>query len=294
MDTRGARARSTRKPRLNETERKAKAARPNSRARMTRVVRARGGKLPAPANDTLPPANDTISPEADLPETALLDAVVGEVDVIDGAEAKALPGEAALLETESAEGGDAAVDATDREEEDEDEAEVDVAGAGTAGKRKRGDDEPASFLAMYFRDMAELDVLRPEQEFETARKIEEQEIDLWRTILAFAPGADWIMNRVEAAIEKPIAEAKSYRVSVEGARKKASIPARSRFDKAGLRLATKLRAIDIDRLFLDAALAEIARVGRATRGLPFEGTVPFSTSTKAFGEYVKVVARKAF
>ena len=40
---------------------------------------------------------------------------------------------------------------------------------------------------MYFRDMAELDVLRPEQEFETARHIEQLELELWRTLLAFAP-----------------------------------------------------------------------------------------------------------
>jgi len=265
---------------------------------MTRVVKARGGKLLVPANDTLPPANDTLAPDAELPETALLDEAVrdGVDEVVDEAvdsstEAKALPGEAALLETESAENSDGTVaEAADSDDEEEEEAVE----AETAGKRKRGDEEPASFLAMYFRDMAELDVLRPEQEFETARKIEELEIEVWRTILAFAPGSEWILNRIEAAIEKPVLEAKAYRTAADGARKKASIPARGRFDKAALRLATKPRAIDIDRLFLDAALTEIQRVGRATRGLPFEGTVPFSTSTRAFGEYVKVVAAKAF
>ena len=55
MDARGGRARSTRKPRLSETERKAKAARPNGRGRLPRVVKARGGRIPTPANDTLPP-----------------------------------------------------------------------------------------------------------------------------------------------------------------------------------------------------------------------------------------------
>ena len=74
-----------------------------------------------------------------------------------------------------------------RRREVEEAAEAGAPEIGTTAKRaKRGDDEPASFLAMYFRDMAELDVLRPEQEFETARKIEELEIDRWRTILAFA------------------------------------------------------------------------------------------------------------
>jgi hypothetical protein len=33
---------------------------------------------------------------------------------------------------------------------------------------------------MYFRDMAELSVLKPEQEFETARHIEELELRPWR------------------------------------------------------------------------------------------------------------------
>jgi RNA polymerase primary sigma factor len=300
MDTKGARARSTRKTRLAESERKAKAARPNGRGRLTRVVKARGGKLPAPANDTVPVGhvNDTLPPRVGVGigvDVELgAEALASEVIVPEG---KDLPGEAALLETETAAEADepaAEADADDQEEAEEAEEVEEAAVVAVSAKRKRSDDEPASFLAMYFRDMAELDVLRPEQEFETARKIEELEIDLWRTILAFASGADWIMNRVEAVIEKPLVEIKSYRVAAEGARKKASIPARGRFDKAAQRLATKLRTLDIDRLFLDAAIAEVQRVGRATRGLPFEGTVPFSTSTKAFGEYVRVVGQKAF
>ena len=72
-----------------------------------------------------------------------------------------------------------------------------------------------------------------------------------------------------------------------------SIQARSRFEKACVELGAKLRVLDIDRLFIDAALAEIQRVGRATRGLPFEGAVTFSTSTKAFADYVRTVAAKA-
>src|SRR5262249_9411615 len=264
--------------RLGESERKAKAARPSGRGRVTtRVVKARGGKIPAPANDTVPVANDTVLPSAEL-ETE----VVANEAALQAAEGKDLAGEAALLETETAEAGDdAAVEADAEDEEELEEAEV-----GPAEKRKRAEEEPASFLAMYFRDMAELDVLRPEQEFETARKIEEMEIDLWRTILGFAPGASWIMDTVERAVERPVADAKPYRAAAERARKKSSIQARSRFDKAAAHLAVKLRSIDIDRLFLDAALAEIQRVGRATKGLPFEGTVAFSTSTKAFGEYV--------
>jgi RNA polymerase primary sigma factor len=292
MDARGGRARSTRKPRLNETERKAKAARPNGRGRLPRVVKARGGRIPTPANDTLPPEVEL--PAAALAEDAALEPVASTAPEI------AEEPETALLEEEAgetlglAETDDAPLEAADEEEEEEAEEGEAVETAGRTPQRKRTEDEPTSFLAMYFRDMAELDVLRPEQEFETARKIEEMEIDLWRTILGFAPGASWIMDTVERVIEKPLAEAKAYRAAAERARKKSSIQARSRFDKVAGQLAVKLRPLDIDRIYLDTALAEIQRVGRATKGLPFEGAVPFSTSTKAFSEYVKTVAAKAF
>jgi RNA polymerase primary sigma factor len=195
----------------------------------------------------------------------------------------------ASLEAEEAE-----VDAEPESDSDDDEDfEGEVEAAGTA-KKKRADDEPTSFLAMYFRDMAELDVLRPEQEFETARQIEEMELDLWRTLLGFAPGANWMADTIERAVEKALPEAKTYRAAAEKARKKSSIQARSRFEKAAAEMGAKLRVMDIDRLFLEAALAEIQRVGRATEGLPFEGHVTFSTATKAFRAYVKTVRQKAF
>src|SRR4029078_9302777 len=88
---------------------------------------------------------------------------------------------------------------------------------------------------------------------------------------------------------KPLPEAKLHRAAAERARRKSSIQARSRFEKAGAHLAAKLRRLDIDRVFNDAALAEIQRVGRATKGLPIEGTIPFSTSTKAFADYLRTV-----
>ena len=73
---------------------------------------------------------------------------------------------------------------------------------------------------MYFRDMAELDVLRPEQEFETARNIEQMELDLWRTVVGFAPGTGWILDIVERELGKPLPEAKLHRAAAERARRK--------------------------------------------------------------------------
>jgi len=249
-------------------------------------VKARAGRPSIPANDTIP----LTSEEVGLPELAELEvAPVAATPAVEDEDAIAIESEAseAVLAAGDAQEPAEAEDAEDEEEEEEEGAKATV-------ERKRGDDEPASFLAMYFRDMAELDVLRPEQEFETARNIEQMELDLWRTVVGFAPGTGWILDIVEREIGKPLPEAKLHRAVADRARRKSSIQARSRFEKTGAQLAVKLRLLDIDRIFIDAALTEIHRVGRATKGLPIEGTIPFSTSTKAFADYVRAVSTKAF
>jgi hypothetical protein len=197
-----ARARSVRKARPVEGGRKAKPARPAARlgkpGRPHRVVKTRSPRLPVPANDTIPlpadPADASAFPGE--PDTA---AVLPVEEVIIDPEV-----DREVEETVLAADGDAeAVEAPEAAEESEDAAPASEGG----NKRARGDDEPASFLAMYFRDMAELDVLRPEQEFETARNIEQMELGLWRTVVGFAPGTSWILDVVEKEIGKPLHEA---------------------------------------------------------------------------------------
>ena len=60
------------------------------------------------------------------------------------------------------------------EEQEEDEVS-DVEGDAPV-QAKAETSEPSNFLAMYFREMAELDVLRPEEEFRQAKDIETLEI----------------------------------------------------------------------------------------------------------------------
>ena len=60
--------------------------------------------------------------------------------------------------------------------------------------------------------------------------------------VGFAPGTGWILDIVERELGKPLPEAKLHRAAAERARRKSSIQARSRFEKAGAQLAVKLRA----------------------------------------------------
>src|SRR4029079_2640300 len=77
-----------------------------------------------------------------------------------------------------------------------------------AAETRRPDN--ATYLSMYFRDMAALDVLRPEEEFTAAREIEALEIMLWEAVLAHAPAVEHVLAAVEEIIPLP-AEAKLLR-----------------------------------------------------------------------------------
>src|SRR5205814_1249180 len=79
------------------------------------------------------------------------------------------------------------------------EAEPDPTPAPQPASRR--DDEPSNFLALYFREMARLSVLRPEQEFESARQIEQLEIELWARMLSHTPLTEHLLRLVERAID---------------------------------------------------------------------------------------------
>jgi len=244
-------------------------------------------ELAGPEFEAMEPMTEgpmTLDASADAPIEAEL-----ELDVAAAAPVEDLPeGADADDDEEEEEPVAARGETSEREASDEEETE--------AAPAKRGEEEPQSFLAMYFRDMAELEVLRPEQEFETARNIEDLELDLWRTLLGFAPGAVWISEVVEKAMEKPYPEFKNYRLLAEKSRRKTGgAAARSKLDKLVSQLATHLKELDIDRLFVDAAIAEVRRVNRASRnGFPLDiPSITFSTTTKQFRDFVHSVVHRS-
>jgi RNA polymerase primary sigma factor len=130
-----------------------------------------------------------------------------------------------------------------------------------AAERKRSDN--ATYLSMYFRDMAMLDVLRPEEEFTSAREIEALEIMLWEAVLAHAPAVEHVLAAIEPIAALPN-EAKQLRTE---ARRGATVDAKL-WTKLAARAARKLRAADVDHLFIDAALGTVDRItlGIGVRG----------------------------
>jgi RNA polymerase primary sigma factor len=132
-------------------------------------------------------------------------------------------------------------------------------GEGEVAQRARPDS--GTYLSMYFRDMAALDVLRPEEEFTSAREIEALEIMLWEAVLSYAPAAEHVLAAIEVVLPQLPPEARALRKAADEA------DARTWSKLAG-KAARKLRASDVDHLFIDAALGTVDRlsVGIGVRG----------------------------
>ena len=59
-----------------------------------------------------------------------------------------------------------------------------------------------SMLARYFRDMAAHQVMGPDEELQTAKAVEQAEVDHWVALLAFIPITDLILDAVEDEIRR--------------------------------------------------------------------------------------------
>ena len=150
----------------------------------------------------------------------------------------------------------------DVEFDDEPTQEIEVEKPEKPEKPARPDN--ATYLSMYFRDMALLDVLRPEEEFTAAREIETLEIMLWEHVLSHAPAIAGVLDAV-ATVPDFVAptEVKTLRSLASPTLKDGK-----RFTRAANRAARKLRGSDVDHLFIDAALGTIDRMtlGIGVRG----------------------------
>jgi RNA polymerase primary sigma factor len=125
--------------------------------------------------------------------------------------------------------------------------------------------DSATYLSMYFRDMAALDVLRPEEEFTSAREIEALEIMLWEAVLSYAPVVEHLLVAIEPIAALP-GEARALRPA---AAKLGAAPDAKAWARLAARAARKLRSDDVDHLYIDAALGAIDRI---TLGIGPRGT----------------------
>ncbi len=150
--------------------------------------------------------------------------------------------------------------------------------------------DDANFLSMYFREMSTLDVLRPEEEYRSARRIEELEIHVWERVLASASMVEWALTRVEATqFEGELPSFRALRTAATKAKKSPSAKSAEALARAARRTSELMRDVDKDRLALEAILAELRFLYRSGAGKGGSNALPVSTRTKSFERYMEAI-----
>jgi RNA polymerase primary sigma factor len=154
-------------------------------------------------------------------------------------------------------------------------------------------EEPSNFLAMYFRDMARLAVLQPNEEFESARHLEQLEVTLWGQVLSFLPLTDVVLKICERSLENSIADFKVLRRQADKVRKKgtkATAREREGLAKIVLRTSEQLRALDTDQRVMDIVLGELRKIYRGQPGRIINEKLDFNPKARGFELYLREVA----
>jgi RNA polymerase primary sigma factor len=150
-----------------------------------------------------------------------------------------------------------------------------------------------STLSRYFREMASHRVLTPQEEIEAAKEVERLEIGYWEALFALPMAIDTVCATIEKYVEQPLAEVAALRKlskSVQRATGKLAKKDQEKWDELALALATKLRALDSDRIFVnesDRAVHRVAGELAVDRDLVAEGV----QITPAFRKYLEGVER---
>jgi len=239
----------------------------------TKVVRGRAGKRVATA--PLPEDGAEADHDAALDEIALSGSEEPEVDTTLLEAAEESPAEDELEASSS-----------DEESDEDDEAEEKP-----ESDKRSSRDEPSSYLSMYFRDMARLAVLRPQEEFESARRLEALEIALWVQLLSLPQMAEHVMKVCEKTLAdsadepRDIPELKPLRRLLADKRRD-----REKYDRAVVRAAERLRVLDADRLAVDGAMKELRTVSRSEPGRMVDDKLQVAPDSKLFRAYLAAVA----
>ncbi len=121
-------------------------------------------------------------------------------------------------------------------------------------------------LAAYFRQLAEHDLLTPEDERELSQGIEDTEMLTWERVLARPEVVSAVLALVEPNLEQPLklvklAKAVEDMMKTKKLRKDAAL--KKKLVGAAKEAAVVLRGVDLDRVHIDAVVRELFRARQA-------------------------------
>ena len=118
-----------------------------------------------------------------------------------------------------------------------------------------------STLSKYFREMAQHRVLTPKEEIEAAREVERLEIGYWEALLSYPPAFETVAAVLERNVPEPLAELPTLRKLARAAKRgKLATAQQTRWDKQARNLATQLRVLDSDRVFVSESYQAVHRL----------------------------------
>jgi RNA polymerase primary sigma factor len=122
-----------------------------------------------------------------------------------------------------------------------------------------------TMLSRYFRDMATHRVLRPEEEVEAAKAVEDLERKYWVALFAYPAALETVALIVEQAVrgheqEVPGEFAELRKLASTAVNQKLSKKGQERWEKLSWELACRLRELDGDRLYVEGAYAAVERL----------------------------------
>jgi RNA polymerase primary sigma factor len=120
-------------------------------------------------------------------------------------------------------------------------------------------------LAAYFRQLAEHELLTPEDERELSQGIEDTEILTWERVLARPEIVEHLLALIEPNLEQPFPKAKLIKIVEEMASKKARKDPKlvKKLAAVAKESAVAMRALDLDRVHIDAVVRELYRAREA-------------------------------
>jgi RNA polymerase primary sigma factor len=121
-------------------------------------------------------------------------------------------------------------------------------------------------LAAYFRQLAEHDLLSPEDERELSQGIEDTEVLTWERVLARPEVVAHLLALVEPNLEQPVKFPKLQKAIDDiGAAKRGRKDPKliKRLQLAAKEAAAQLRTLDLDRVHIDAVVRELDRARHA-------------------------------
>src|SRR6266545_3899117 len=156
-----------------------------------------------------------------------------------------------------------------------------------------------SMLARYFRDMAAHQVMGPDEELQTAKAVEQAEVDHWVALLSFVQITDLILDAIEDEIRRAndpeiqapqIPDMRRALKTLKKQRTRLSADQERRFGNQSAALARAIRLPDSDRLWM-ARANRIARDVVREREIEDDDTEPRSIIpiTPAYRRYIEKV-----